>query len=440
MKRIYEPAAYAAEPGVYWHGTVTSPDWPRLSHDLRTDVAVIGGGFTGLVAALRLAQDGVGVVLLEAETPGFGASTRNGGFCCLGGSKAPHGLLRRRFGEDGAAAWYATEKAAVATVAALLQDHRIDADTHSEGETLLAHTPRAMAALRAEARTVPELYGVDPTLIEAGDMRAHGLGGPFHGALTTPIGFALNPAKYHAGLAAAAGAAGVALYAHTPVTRIDRQGATTRLCTPDGTVTADRVILATNGYSSDDLPPWLRARYLPVQSSVLMTRPLTAAEQEAQGWTSAQMAYDTRTLLHYFRKLPDGRFLFGIRGGLTATPRAQSAINRKIRADFHTMFPAWREVEVTHQWSGLVCLMANLTPFAGPVPGHPGLFGGLGYHGNGVAMGSHTGALLAALVQGKTPDGPYPPAMQAPPARFPLGRFRRSLLAPAYAAAALLDR
>ncbi|WP_347220921.1 NAD(P)/FAD-dependent oxidoreductase, partial [Mycolicibacterium poriferae] len=90
--------------------------------------------------------------------------------------------------------------------------------------------------------------------------------------------------------------------------------------------------------------------------------------------------------LHYFRKLPDGRFLFGMRGGRTATPRARAAIARKIRRDFHAMFPAWHGVEITHDWSGLVCLMANLPPFAGPVPGHPGLFAGLGYHGNGVAM------------------------------------------------------
>ncbi len=440
MNRIYEAAAYAPDPGVFWHDTCPRPDWPRLERDLACEVAVIGGGFTGLNAALHLAQDGIDVALLEAETPGFGASTRNGGFCCLGGAKAPDALLRRRFGAAGLADWRATEKAAVGHVAGLLRDHAIEADTHSQGETLLAHAPRAMADLRARAAGIDAAYGVTPDLTEARDLPARGLGGAFHGALTIPLGFALNPAKYHAGLSRAADAAGAALHARTPVTALRHNGQAYRLQTPRGTVTADRVILATNGYSSEDVPAWLRARTLPVQSSVLVTRPLTRTEQEAQGWTSDQMAYDTRTLLHYFRKLPDGRFLFGMRGGRTATPRARAAIARKIRRDFHAMFPAWHGVEITHDWSGLVCLMANLTPFAGPVPGHPGLFAGLGYHGNGVAMGSYTGALLAALAQGKPPTGPWPAALQITPKRFPLGGFRRALLLPAYAAASLLDR
>lgn len=440
MRRIYEAAAYAPDPGCWWTLTAAAPEWPALHSDTTTEVAIVGGGLTGLSAALHLAKAGIQVTLLEAETPGFGASTRNGGFCCLGGAKAPASLLRRRFGDAGLAEWYATETAAINLVATLLDQHGIEADRHSKGETLLAHTPCAMRRLRAEAQDIPAQYGVTPTLLERSDLPQQGLAGPgFHGALTVPLGFALNPRKYHSGLARAAARAGAKLHAHTPVTALRQTGRRTELATPHGTITAGRVILATNGYSSEDVPPWLRARFLPVQSSVLVTRPLSRAEQEAQGWTSRQMAFDTRTLLHYFRKLPDDRFLFGMRGGLTATPRAQAAIRAKIRADFHAMFPAWRGVEITHDWAGLVCLMANLTPFAGPVPEMPGVFAGLGYHGNGVAMATLTGALLADLTQGQPPTLPYPAAIQVPPKRFPLGRFRRALLAPAYAGAALFD-
>ncbi|MGY9048644.1 hypothetical protein P775_03150 [Puniceibacterium antarcticum] len=439
MKRLYETAAYGPQQGCFWADTVLPTPWPTLNGDIQTDVAIIGGGFTGLSAALHLAQDTVRVTVLEAETPGFGASGRNGGFCCLGGAKAPRKLLQKRYGTQGLADWRATEKAAIDTVTTLLRTHCIDADTHSQGETLIAHTPRAMASLRASVEEIRTDYAVTPQVIEKTALRENGLAGPFHGALTIPLGFALNPRKYHAGLAQAAQSAGAQLYAQTPVTRLTQQGGKTRLTTPNGTITADRVILATNGYSSEDVPDWLRARYLPVQSSVIVTRPLTLSEREAQGWTSDQMAYDTRTLLHYFRKLPDNRFLFGMRGGLRATQGAEAAIRRKIRRDFNAMFPAWREVEITHDWSGLVCIMSNLTPFAGPVPELPGVFAGMGYHGNGVAMGSHTGRILAAIVQGKTPDTPYPQAMRQPPGRFPLGRFRRALLAPAYATASLLD-
>ncbi|WP_375257552.1 NAD(P)/FAD-dependent oxidoreductase, partial [Citreimonas sp.] len=110
----------------------------------------------------------------------------------------------------------------------------------------------------------------------------------------------------------------------------------------------------------------------------------------------------------------------------------QAAIAQKIRADFARLFPAWQGARITHEWAGLVCLMARLTPFAGPVPEHPGLFAALGYHGNGVAMASYTGALMADVAQGRAPRRPWPRLMQATPGRFPLGPFRRAALLPAY--------
>ena len=439
MRRLYEPAAYETPQRCYWTEGVTPPDWPTLDGDTDadTDVAIIGGGYTGLSAALRLRDGGARVTLLEAETPGWGASGRNGGFCCLGGAKAPPALLRRRFGETGLAEWRATEKAAISTVAAALDRHGIDADTHSEGETMLAHTARA--ARRFE-RDIPEIeadYGVTPTLTPAHALRQEGFGGAFHAALTIPLGFALHPRKYHDGLARAAQAAGLTCHAQSPVRGLTRTQGRWHVTTPGGSVTARAVLLATNGYSSEDLPAWLRGRTLPVQSSIIVTRPLSADEYARQGWTTRQMAYDSRELLHYFRRLPDDRFLFGMRGGLTARPRAQRAISARIRRDFNRMFPAWAEVEITHEWSGLVCLMAGLTPFCGAVPGHPGLFAALGYHGNGVAMASHCGRLAAELILDGKAD--IPAAMADPPARFPLGRFRRALLAPAYLAAETLD-
>lgn len=170
----------------------------------------------------------------------------------------------------------------------------------------------------------------------------------------------------------------------------------------------------------------------------MVTRPLTDDELQAQGWFSDQMAYDTRNLLHYFRLMPDRRFLFGMRGGLFASPRAEASIRRLLRKHFETMFPAWRGVEGTHFWSGMVCMSRNLVPFVGPVPDTPGMFAGLCYHGNGVAMGSYAGRLLADLVQGRAPDLPYSPVMQGM-ARFPFGPARRIVMPPAYALLGMQD-
>ncbi|WP_136441716.1 NAD(P)/FAD-dependent oxidoreductase [Pacificoceanicola onchidii] len=428
MRRLFEADAYKPQPGNYWATTRPKSDWPTLENDGQTEVAIIGGGFTGLNAALALAEHGVAATVLEAETPGFGASGRNGGFCCQGGALLESEALRKRFGAEEADLWAQAENAAIDHVAGLLETHGINADTHSNGEICLAHSKSA-------ARRMAKKPGFIPPVA----LKEQGLGGPWLGGSRTPKGFALNPQKYHDGLARAAFGAGAKLFARSPVTALSQSGGKWRLQTPHGTITADKVILATNGYSSEDIPSWLRSRTMPVQSSVIVTRPIKAEEQDAAGWTSDMMAYDSRALLHYFRLMPNGRFLFGMRGGLRATPRAQRAISRKIRKDFRALFPAWRDIEIEYEWSGLVCLMASLVPFIGPVPEQSGLFAALGYHGNGVAFGSFAGRLIAHQLMDKDPKTPAPMFLRTPPGRFPFGMHRRHLLRPAYLAADLLD-
>ncbi|SHH47390.1 NAD(P)/FAD-dependent oxidoreductase [Marivita hallyeonensis] len=440
MRRIYEDAAYRTPGACWWRESAAPAALPRVSGDRRTEVAIIGGGFTGLNAALVLANAGIDATVIDTEQPGWGASGRNGGFCCLGGSKASGKTIGQMFGTDQRVQWHKAERAAVDHVAALLSDHGIDAETHSDGETVLAHSPKAMLGVRQAAQEAEQTYGVAAEVFDRAELRQRGLNGDFHGGMTLPIGFALNPGKYHAGLLRAVQDANSQVFGQTPAIAINRDGEAWRVDTPSGSVRAQKVILATNGYSSEDVPDWLRGRYLPVQSTIIVTRPITAEEQVAQGWTSLQMCYDSRILLHYFRLMPDGRFLFGMRGGLRATPTAEAQLARKIRADFARLFPAWRDVDINHEWSGLLCLTRRLTPFAGPVPDMPGVFAAFGYHGNGVAMGSYAGARLADLVMGRAPTGPFPDFLSLPPRRFPLGSKRRVLPAPAYAVAALFDR
>ncbi len=443
MTRIFPDYAYGDGPfaGCFWSQTVADDraTYPAASGDLTCDVVVIGAGFTGISAALHLAQDGVDVIVLDAEFPGWGASGRNGGFCCLGGAKASSTTLARRFGADGLAGWRRAEQAAVGVVADLLTQHGIEADTHSKGETILAHNPRMARALRDDVDRVKAEYGVDAIWYSPGDLDAAGMAGPFHGGLTIPVGFALNPRKYIAGLLRAAQDKGARIFGHSAARHIETSGSGIAVRTDQARIRAKRLVLATNGYSSDDLPRWMAGRYMPAQSNVLVTRPLTAPELAAAGWTSRQMAYDTRNLLHYFRLMPDNRFLFGMRGGLMASARAEAGITARARRHFEQMFPAWRDVETPYGWSGMVCFSANRVPYCGPIPGLPGAFAGFAYHGNGVAMASYTGTLLADLVQGKATRHPVPPVMQADAPRFPLGRLRRALLPPGYALAGLQD-
>jgi glycine/D-amino acid oxidase-like deaminating enzyme len=442
MKRIYGDFAYSDAPraGCWWDKTTERPARTPLSGNLSCDVAIIGGGFTGLSAALHLAEAGLSVVLLEARFLGWGASGRNGGFCCLGGGMLEDAALDRAFGVEGRREWRQTEVAAVSLVEDLIARHGLEVDRHSEGETQLAHRPKAFEEMRAEVDRLAENYGVTPRLTAPEALAEAGMKAGFAGALTLPIGFALNPRKYLDGLARAAEAAGARLFEETPVVGLARRGEGFDLTTRRGTLRAERVIVGTNGYSAEDLPPWFAARYMPTQSSVIVTRPLTEAELAAQGWTSHQASYDTRHLLHYFRLMPDRRMLFGVRGGLLSSPASERRAIARARTDFEAMFPAWRHVETPHGWSGMVCIARDRMPFVGEVPDQPGLFACLCYHGNGVAMASYGGALLADLVQGKCPVRPYPAAMQRPLRPFELGRYRRLVMPLAYAGFALKDR
>lgn len=421
MKRPYEDFAYTDGPraNCAWG---MERDWPRVSGDMDVDIAIIGAGYTGLNAALTLAQAGHSPVVLEAQAPGWGASGRNGGFCCLGGSAIDDKAMVRHYGAAGCEDFRRLEIAAIDHVSTLLDRHGIDAQRHSMGELYLAHSPKRLAGFGTLAEG-HRARGLQAQVWDKATLEAQGLSSPaFHGGLHVAKGFALDPGAYAMGLAKVAKEAGAKIYGQSPVTQIAKVADKHHLTTPDGVVRASRILLATNGYSADDLPPWLRGRFLPAQSAVMMTRKMSRAELEAQGWTSDLMAYDSRALLHYFRLLPDGRFLFGMRGGIGASPRIEARARARLIRDFRAHFPAWAHVDVPHSWSGMVNLMAGLVPYIGPMDGDGSALMAMGYHGNGVAMGSLAGHMAAQLLMG---EDLRPTVMCKTPARFPVPAIRR---------------
>ena len=421
--------AASAGPGV---------DAPALTGAVTAEVAVIGAGFTGLNAALALARRGVDVVVLDAGAIGWGASGRNGGFCCLGSAKLSWPAIIRRFGLAEARRFFTLQVAAIDHVRALLADHVIDADAGPEGEITLAHHTAAEAGLAVEAALLREAFGVDCDLLSRQDLAARGLAMAEAGAgLLVPHGFPLHPLKYQLGLARVARAAGVALHGDSAVTGWARAGGFHHLATAGGTVRVRRVVVATAGFTREDLSPAFAGRLLPVLSNIIVTRPLSPDEQAAQGFTSRHMCADSRRLLHYFRLLPDGRLLFGARGGISASPEAEPAMRARLERDLARMFPAFAGVGIDYFWRGLTDLTFDLLPHLGTME-DGSVHYLLGFHGNGVAMASLGGALLGRRLAGEAIDLPAPLTQPLP--RFPFPSLRQTYLRLAYAAYGLGDR
>lgn len=441
MRRLYEDPAYdPAWPASHWRAAHPAAfALPPLDGSATAEIAVIGAGFAGLNAALEAVRGaGADVVVLDAVQPGWGASGRNGGFCGYGGTKLSDGAIVSRTGLEGARDFRAFQRAAIAHVGALIDDNGWNARQGPEGEAVLAQSPKVWAGFAAEARELHELYGETVELVPPGALAERGLAGPgFHGALILNEGFPVDPMAYVEGLARLAIDAGVRIFGQSPVTALARDGDGWRLTTPGGSLRAKKVLVATNGYSSDDLPDWIGGRNLPAFSAVLVTRPLSEGERRDQGYTDPRMAFDARKLLHYFRHLPDGRFLFGMRGGVSGTIAGHRQMEAEVRRHFEALFPAWAGAGTEHTWSGFVCLTGSLAPFVGEVPGAPGLHAAFGWHGSGVAMASLSGREIGRLMTGQ--GARIPALLSRPPRRFPLPALRRTWLRLAYAGYALKD-
>lgn len=419
LQMFYEAEAYDTTrwPASYWRSTQAAPaPYPPLEGAQHTDIAIIGAGYAGLNAALDLVErQSADVMVLDAAQPGWGASGRNGGFCCLGGTMLDDVTIARRHGTETARDWADFTHQAIARVRDNLASYAIDAEPVETGELMLCDSARRWAAIQAAPP------GPDETRLDRAALREQGFASAcYHGGRRMAQGFGLNPYAYALGLARAARAVGVQLHGDSAVIGLHGENGRWQLHCANGVVSARHVLIAANGYSSETLLPWLKGRILPVISNIMVTRPLDIAELQAQGWTRQMMAYDDRRLLHYFRLLPDNRFLFGARGGLSFAGPSVAAFAARARAEFDCIFPHFAHAKTDFTWNGLVCLTGSGAPYIGPVPDAPGLWLALGWHGNGVAAASEGGRRVARAMMGQ-PDAPPRLARHAPP-RLPVPR------------------
>lgn len=420
--------------GSYWAATageeVAGAD--AVAGDLDVEIAVIGGGYTGLSTAYHLGRDhGAVAHVLEANRIGWGCSGRNGGFCSINVGKEDFATWAQRWGRDGARAVLDQGRQAVRLVRAILTEEGIDADATPDGGIELAHKPNRMARLAQRRRRLRELFGLETELLERADLeRSYLTSREAYGALLYPEGFALHAMRYARGLARAAQARGAVLHGASPVTGWERDGERHLLRTPGGTVRARQVIIATNGYTNDALHPELSGRLLPVLSNIIVTRPLTEAERQSVNWQTTLKVWDTRNLLFYYRLLPDRRVLFGARGGIHDTPARNRRQRAWLQRRFAEMFPPLAAVETDYFWQGWVCLARDRNPHLGTTA-DPTVHYALAYAGTGVALATWCGRLLADRLAGRAAEAG--PLLAAPLPRFPLPALRRVYQRAAYA-------
>jgi glycine/D-amino acid oxidase-like deaminating enzyme len=380
------------EPCLWWHGVPPVAVAPA-EVPARADVAIVGGGYTGLAAARALARGGARVVVLERETIGWGASGRNGGMV-LPGYKTDLPVLIRRVGLERARALFRDTLDAIEFVETLVREERIECGWARTGHVTLAAKPAHLAGLEESRRLLEREFGYATEVLGPGRIGEEIGSSRYHGGLLDPLAGALQPAAYLSGMAAAATRAGAVLLERTGVSGFHRTGNRFRIETTRGTLEAGDLLVATNGYTGR-LYPWLSRRVVPVGSYIIATEPL-AAEQQQRLIPRGRMLSDTKNLLYYFRLSDDGRMVFG--GRAAFSPSALDASRAILRRGMIEVYPELSATRVEFAWGGTLGFTLDQMPHAGR---HEGFGYALGYGGHGVACASWLGDRLGQAMAGR---------------------------------------
>lgn len=389
----------------YWLDTAPAfTDSPgALAEAGRVDVCVVGGGYTGLSAAYRLARRGAKVALVEAGGIASEASGRNGGHCNNGLSPG-YASVVAAFGPEKAREMYHDFEAAVTAVESLVREEAIDCDFGRCGKLKMAVKPghyetlaRYYEAMHREVDPGMELIGPERVRQEIDCPEVYG-------ALLQKTSAQLHPGRFGVGLATAAQKHGARVFTNARVTGLERlEGYAHRVTTSRGTLEASRVFLAT-GASQDGPFAWLRRRIVPVGSFMVATEPLPK-DVIARLMPKRRNYVTSREIVNYFRITPDDRLLFGGRARFAmSTPKTDRESGGILRATIARMFPSLAGVRVDYCWGGLVDMTRDRLPRAGE---REALYYSMGYSGHGVQIAVRMGEVMADVLSGKPVTSPW---------------------------------
>ncbi|CUH67707.1 Gamma-glutamylputrescine oxidoreductase [Thalassovita gelatinovora] len=415
-----------------WYAATSKPLDPlaALKGETRADVCVVGGGFTGLSAALHLAEAGFDVVLLEAQRVGFGASGRNGGQ--LGsGQRRDQEELEAMLGQDAAHRLWDLGEEAKQLVRDLVAKHGIDCDL-KPGVAWTGFGKRDTTHLHHYAEKLQRDYGYDQVSALSPQEWSEICPSPaYDGAMLDMGAGHLHPLNFALGLARAAINAGVRIYEQTPVQHVE-QGTKPVLTTEHGKVTCNHVILACNGYLGG-LNRDVAKRVMPINNFVAATEPLGA--EGAKVLTRDIAVCDSKFVVNYYRMSADGRLLFG--GGESYGYRFPRDITALLHKPMTEIYPHLKDVRIDYAWGGTLAITMKRLPFVARVA--PNILNASGYSGHGLGTATHCGMVMAKAIQGDAEGFDTMSALPAP--GFPGGpAFRSPLLVLAMSWFALRDR
>ncbi len=374
---------------------------PPVQGDLKVDVAIVGGGFTGLSTAYNLRKDapGLSVAVLEAEGIGFGASGRNGGFSMTLFGLEP-AVTKALFGHQRTVEAHRYMERAVDYVDALVKEHHIQSDYWFPGFLRAATTPGYVKRIQHDLEILTSLGVTGIEWIEAEKIRAEVNSPRFLGGWWEKRCGLLDPAKQARELKRIALQLGAQIYEGTPVSEVQRGDQEFTLSTPGGKVTAKKLVFATNAYSH--LVPQLKRKQVPAFTHMVVTEPLSEARLAPIGWKNRQGIEDARNLVHYFRLTIDNRLAmggsdvslaYGQDMGHDLNPRVFGDLER----DIAWLFPSLKGVQIAQRWGGPVSVPVDMAPAIGFL-GDPRAIYSLGCVGHGVSMTHLNGRLLADLI------------------------------------------